>query len=168
MHTFNSLDYLTGRTSYSESIAQFTYHRPIEFINTQLPSNARILVIGAQLTYGIERDYVGDESWFATKWRRLLAQNRSLAEVNEDLKRQGFTHVLFSAELFKFAAYMGTHGTGGMELISSGKDDSSEEARRLGPEYQLLRNWSTFTMYQKQFLEPVYSDQYHYQIFRIK
>lgn len=168
MRMFNSLSYLTGRMSYRESIAQFTYHRPIEFINTQLPPNARILVIGAQLTYGIERDYVGDESWFATKWRRLLAKNGSLAEVNDDLKRQGFTHVLFSAELFKFAAQMGTHGTGGMELISSGKDDSSEEARRLGPEYQLLRNWSTFTMYQKQFLEPVYADQYHYQIFRIK
>jgi len=168
MQIFNSFGYLTGRTSYRESIAQFTYQRPIQFINTQLPPNARILVIGAQLTYGIERDYVGDESWFATKWRRLLARNGSLQEVNDDLKRQGFTHVLFSAELFKFAALMGTHGTGGMELIASGKDDRSEEARRLGPEYQLLRNWSTFTMYQQQFLEPVYADEYHYEIFRIK
>lgn len=168
MQTFNSLSYLTGQTSYREAIAQFTYHRPIQFINTQLPANARILVIGAQLTYGIERDYLGDESWFATKWRRLLARNGSLAEVNDDLKRQGFTHVLFSAELFKFAALMGTHGTGGMEMIASSKDDRSEEARRLGPEYQILRNWSTFTMYQKQFLEPIYTDEYHYEIFKIK
>jgi hypothetical protein len=168
MRVFNSLSYLAGRTSYRAAIAQFTYYRPIHFINTQLPANARILVIGAQLTYGIEREYLGDESWFATKWRRLLVRNGSLTEVNDDLKRQGFTHVLFSAELFKFAAFMGTHGTGGMEMIASGKNDRAEEARRLGPEYQLLRNWATFTMYQEKFLEPVYTDEYHFQIFKIK
>src|ERR1051326_7930702 len=168
MRAFNLLNYLEGKKSYHETVAQFTYYRPIEFINTQLPPDARILVIGVQLTYGIERDYLGDESWFATKWRRLLARNRSLQEVNDDLKRQGFTHVLYSDELFKFAALMGTEGTGGMEMIASGKDDRSEEARRLGPEYQLLRNWSTFTMYQKKFLEPVYTDEYHHQIFKIK
>jgi hypothetical protein len=168
MRAFNLLNYLEGKKSYHETVAQFTYYRPIEFINTQLPPDARILVIGVQLTYGIERDYLGDESWFATKWRRLLARNRSLQEVNDDLKRQGFTHVLYSDELFKFAALMGTEGTGGMEMMASGKDDRSEEARRLGPEYQLLRNWSTFTMYQKQFLEPVYADEYHHQIFKIK
>ena len=168
MRAFNLLSYLEGKKSYHETLAQFTYYRPIEFINTQLPPDARILVIGVQLTYGIERDYLGDESWFATKWRRLLARNGSLQEVNDDLKRQGFTHVLYSDELFKFAALMGTEGTGGMEMIASGKDDRSEEARRLGPEYQLLRNWSTFTMYQKKFLEPVYTDEYHHQIFKIK
>ena len=91
--------------------------------------------------------------------------NRALKIRN---KRQSFTHVLFSDELFKFAALMGTHGTGGMEMIASRKDDRSEEARRLGPEYQILRNWSTFTMYQKQFLQPVYADGYHFQIFKIK
>jgi len=168
MRAFDSLSYLEGKKSYHEILARFTYYRPIEFINTQLPADARILVIGVQLTYGIERNYLGDESWFATKWRRLLVRNGSLAEVNDDLKRQGFTHVLYSDELFKFAAFMGTHGTGGMEMIASGKDDRSEEARRLGPEYQLLRNWSTFTMYQKQFLEPVYADEYHHEIFKIK
>jgi len=168
MRTFDSFGYLAGKMSYHETLAQFTYYRPIQFINTQLPTDARILVIGVQLTYGIERDYLGDESWFATKWRRLLARNGSLGEVNNDLKRQGFTHVLFSAELFKFAALMGTHGTGGMEMLAAGKDDRSEEARRLGPDYQLLRNWSTFTMYQKQFLEPIYTDEYHFQIFKIK
>jgi len=168
MRAFDSPSYLAGKMSYHETLAQFTYYRPIQFINVQLPPDARILVIGVQLTYGIDRDYVGDESWFATKWRRLLARNGSFAEVNDDLKRQGFTHVLYSDELFKFAALMGTHGTGGMEMIASGKDDRSEEARRLGPEYQILRNWSTFTMYQKQFLELVYEDEYHHQVFKIK
>src|SRR5689334_742658 len=138
MMTFNSFSYLAGITSRHEAMSRFTYYRPIEFINTALPATARILVIGDQLSYGIEREYVGDESWFATKWRRLLVRNASLADVNDDLKRQGFTHVLYSDELFKFSARMGTQGTGGMDMITS---------RQNPVEYQTLRNWSTFTLY---------------------
>jgi hypothetical protein len=159
MMTFNSFSYLAGITSRRQTVARFTYYRPIEFINTQTPATARILVIGDQLSYGIERDYVGDESWFATKWRRLLVRNSSLAEVNEDLMRQGFTHVLYSPELFKFAVLMGTQGTGGMEMITS---------HQTSPEYQVLRNWSTFTAYQQQYLEPVYEDSNHFYVFKIK
>jgi 4-amino-4-deoxy-L-arabinose transferase-like glycosyltransferase len=159
MMTFNSFSYLAGITSRRQTVARFTYYRPIEFINTQTPATARILVIGDQLSYGIERDYVGDESWFATKWRRLLVRNSSLAEVTEDLMRQGFTHVLYSPELFKFAVLMGTQGTGGMEMITS---------HQTSPEYQVLRNWSTFTAYQQQYLEPVYEDSNHFYVFKIK
>ena len=156
---FNSFSYLAGLTSRRQTISRFTYYRPIDFINTQLPATARILVVGDQLTYGIERDYLGDESWFATKWRRLLARNASLAEVNEDLKRQGFTHILYSPDLFKFSALMGTQGTGGMEMLTS---------RRNSPEYQVLRNWSTFTLYEQKFLETVYSDDNHFYVFKIR
>jgi 4-amino-4-deoxy-L-arabinose transferase-like glycosyltransferase len=159
MVAFNSFSYLAGINSRRQTISRFTYYRPIDFINTQLPATARILVIGDQLSYGIEREYVGDESWFATKWRRLLARNASLSEVNEDLKRQGFTHILYSPELFKFSALMGTHGTGGMEMITSQQNN---------PEHQVLRNWSTFTLYQQKFLEPVYSDSNHFFVFKIK
>jgi 4-amino-4-deoxy-L-arabinose transferase-like glycosyltransferase len=156
---FNSFSYLAGFTSRRQTISRFTYYRPIDFINTQLPATARILVVGDQLTYGIEREYSGDESWFATKWRRLLARNASLTEVNEDLKKQGFTHILYSPELFKFATLMGTQGTGGMEMLTS---------RRNSPEYQVLRNWSTFTLYQQKFLETVYSDDNHFYVFKIR
>lgn len=159
MMSFNSFSYLAGISSRRQTISRFTYYRPIDFINTQLPATARILVIGDQLTYGIEREYLGDESWLATKWRRLLVRNGSLAEVNEDLKHQGFTHILYSPELFKFAAFMGARGTGGMELITS---------RQNSLEYQVLRNWSTFTLYQQQFLETVYSDNNHFYVFKLK
>ncbi len=159
MVAFNSFSYLAGINSRRQTISRFTYYRPIDFINTQLPATARILVIGDQLSYGIEREYLGDESWFATKWRRLLARNASLSDVNEDLKRQGFTHILYSPELFKFSALMGTHGTGGMEMITSQQNN---------PEHQILRNWSTFTLYQQKFLEPVYSDNNHFYVFKIK
>ena len=168
MRTFSSVSFLTGKLSHREIVSRLTYYQPIRFINNQLPPNARILVVGAQLTYGIEREYLTDESWFATKWRRVLVRNRSYEEVNEDLKRQGFTHILYSDGLFKFAALMGTQGTGGMQMISVDDGELSAEARRMGPEYQLLRNWSTFTLYKKKFLETVYSDKDGYEVLRIK
>lgn len=164
--TFNSFSYLSGNASRRETVSQFTYYQPIRFINS-LPANSRILVIGAQLTYGIERDHLTDEGWFATKWRRLLTRNASYEEINEDLKRQGFTHVFYSDGLFKFAAFMGTQGTGGTDMMSLNQKQLSPEARRLGPEYQLLRNWSTFTLYKSKFLETLYSHD-GYEVLKIK
>ena len=114
------------------------------------------------MNYGLQRPYLSDESWFATKWRRLLVQNDSLEAVNEQLKAQGFTHIFYSPTLFLFAAEMGVEGTGGMSLISQG------EGVKKSPEYPLLRNWSTFTLYKQKFLEPVYSDKNGYEILRIK
>jgi 4-amino-4-deoxy-L-arabinose transferase-like glycosyltransferase len=167
MKKFNSWSYLSGKVSRHEIVSGLTYYQPIQFINSRLPPDARIFVVGVQLTHGIEREHLSDESWFTTKWRRVLVRNTSFEEVNEDLKRQGFTHIFYSANLFKFAAAMGTQGTGGMELISSYKQAMSEEARRLGPEYQLLRNWSTFTLYKRNFLETLYSVD-GYEVLRIK
>src|SRR6185295_3579553 len=99
--------------------------KPIDFINRSSPDNARVMFIGAQLNYGIERPYAADESWFATRWRRLLVQNNSLEEVNQQLKREGFTHILYSPSIFPFAAAMGTKGTGGMDLMTLTPEDAS-------------------------------------------
>jgi len=126
------------------------------------------MMIGAQLNYGIHRDYLTDETWFTTKWRRLLVRNDSLEEVNEDLKRQGVTYIVFAPSLFTLAAHWGIKGTGGMDLLNNERSSLSEEARRLGPEYQLLRNWATFTLYRTKFLERVYSDDNGYEIFELK
>jgi hypothetical protein len=101
--------------------------------------------------------YLTDESWFATKWRRLLIHNSSLEEVNQDLKGQQVSHILYCPRLFTYAAKMGVSGTGGSDLISQNLSDF-EEARKLGPEYQFLRNWSTFTLYRSKYLETIYSD----------
>ncbi len=168
MRRFRSIGFVTGTISRQEILAPFTYYKPIDFINRTLPENARVMLIGVQLNYGMERAYVCDETWFTTKWRRLLVRNNSFEEVNQDLKRQGFTHILYSPGIFPFAAEMGTKGTGGMDLIAQNPDDASPQARRLGPEYQLLRNWATFTLYQQKFLEVAYSDNYGYFVLRIK
>jgi hypothetical protein len=126
------------------------------------------MFLGAQLSYGVERPYISDESWFSTKWRRLLVHNDSLEEVSRDLKQQGVTHILFSPGIFTYAAARGTEGTGGLALMALKTEQAPTEMGRLGPEYLLLRNWATFTLYQQQFLETVYSDPNNYYVFKIK
>ena len=120
--------------------------------------------MGSQMTYGLKRSNYTDETWFATKWRRLLIHEDSLEKVNEKLKAEGFTHILYNPTLFSFATLMGVEGTGGMNLMTQEENGAASNSL----EYQLLRNWSTFTLYKERFLEPVYSDEYGYQVLRIK
>jgi len=164
MRQFKSVRFVTGNISRHEFLAPLPFYRPLDFINTQLPQNARVMAFGAQMNYGLERPYSSEESWFATKWRRLLIQQDSLEGVNEQLKAQGVTHILYNPDLFWFAARMGVEGTGGMSLMARDQDRPT----RGGVEYKLLRNWSTFTLYKERFLEPVYKDKYGYEVLRIK
>jgi len=160
---FHSSDYLTGTVSRHEFLKRLTFYQPLEFVNRELPSTARVLMIGAQMNYGLNRPYYADESWFVTKWRRLLVENDSLQAVNERLKQQGFTHIIYGHGLFTFAAQMGLEGTGGMSLLAKPADGVNPR----NPEYPLLRNWSTFTLYKERYLEPVYTDD-DFEVLRIK
>ncbi len=165
---FDSLGFVTGRISRREFLRSLSNSEPINFINNSLPANARVMTIGVQMNYGIQRDYLTDETWFATKWRRLLVRSDSLEGVNEDLRCQGVTHIMFAPRLFILAAKWGINGAGGMDLIHNKQTTLSAEASRLGPEYQLLRNWATFTLYRDKFLESVYTDDNGYQILKLK
>ena len=120
------------------------------------------------MNYGIKRSYSPDETWFANKWRRVLIQSESYADVNRVLKEQGYTHIVFSPDLFRTAALVGVKGSGAMDLMFKAPPTRTPESVRLGPEYQLLRNWATFTDYSNLYLEPIYSDEANIQIFRIR
>jgi hypothetical protein len=178
----DSFAFLAGTASRQDFMHGFTWYRPIEFINAELPPDARVMTLGAQMTYGIQRPYLSDETWYTTKWRRLLVHNDSLAGVHQDLKRQGVNYILFDEGLFLFAAGMGLEqgqvvppvprplaaralGTG-FESDNELKL-SFEEARRLGPNFPLLRNWATFAQYREKYLEQVYSDKNGYRIYRL-
>ena len=160
---FHSIEYLTGIVSHHEFLTRLTFYQPFEFVNRELPSTTRVMMIGAQMNYGLNRPYYADESWFVTKWRRLLVANDSLEAVNESLKQQGFTHIIYSPGLFPFAAQMGLEGTGGMSLLAKREDGAVPRT----PEYPLLRNWSTVELYKERYLEPVYSDD-NFEVLRIK
>jgi 4-amino-4-deoxy-L-arabinose transferase-like glycosyltransferase len=179
----NALSFIAGSTSRRDFMRGFTWYRPLEFINTELPADARIMMIGAQMTYGLRREYLSDELWYTTKWRRLLVHNSSLQEVHEDLKSQGVNYVLFSPGLFLFAAANGLENgivvpesprplaakIFAIDMKSANEVKSGfEEAQKLGSDFPVLRNWATFSVYQKKFLEPVYSDEDGYRIYRLR
>lgn len=152
------MSFITGELSRREFMDAAFYYPPINFINTRTPAGSRVMMIGAQMSYDMERDYVADVNWTTTEWRRLLVRNATLEDAHEDMKRRGITHVLYSPGLFKFAARMGRSDLPDISRLASGG----------GPEYkQQLRNWATFELYSSKFLEPVYT--YHdYQVFRLK
>jgi hypothetical protein len=160
---FHSVQYVSGTVSRHEFLTRLTFYQPLEFVNRELPPTARVMMIGAQMNYGLKRSYYADESWFVTKWRRLLIENESLDVVNEKLKQQGFTHIIYGPGLFPFAARMGLEGTGGMSLLAKPEDGAAPRT----PEYPLLRNWSTFTLYKERYLEPVYAND-DFEVLRIK
>lgn len=178
----NAFPFVAGTMSRRDFMRGFSYYRPVDFINTQLPADARIMSIGAQMTYGLQRPYLSDETWYATKWRRLLVHNSSLDNVHQDLKRQGVNYVLFDPGVFLFAAEMGLDQgqvvppvPGPLAAAALGTTFASEnelkqsfaEARRLGPNFLLLRNWATFVQFSDKYLEPVYRDDNGYRIYRV-
>ena len=167
IRTTNGLQFLTGRMSRREFLTQLPYYRPFEFINSNLPADVRIMLLGVQPSFDLERDYLTDETWFTTKWRRLLVKHASLEEVNDELKRQKVTHIFYCPGLFTYAARTGVQGAGGMQWVARNERKQTGEANRLGAEYVLLRNWATFTLYSSKFLETVYTDE-DCQVFRVK
>ena len=178
----NGFPFVAGTISRRDFMRGFSYYRPVDFINTELPSDARVMTIGAQMTYGLQRPYLSDETWYTTKWRRLLVHNSSLADVRQDLKRQGVNYILFDPGLFLFAAGMGLDQGQVVPPVprpfaarmlgakfESGNElkRSFDEARRLGPNFLLLRNWATFAQFRDKYLEPVYSDENGYRIYKV-
>jgi len=163
-----NLQYITGMTSRSEFLTNFFYYPPIDFMNRNLPQDARVMSLGSEMCYPLERPYVSDGSWDATEWRRLLVRNSSLEDVNRDLLSQGFTHVVFAKWYFEFIAKTGWPKPGGSRFLASGKFSDPSRILEFGRDYSSLRNWTTFDAYRRKYLELLYTDQNGYEVYRIK
>lgn len=153
------LSFIAGSRSRREYMYRFFYYPAIDFINHNLPANARVLMIGAQESYDLRREYVADVNWDTTEWRRVLARNASIDDVSVDLKAQGITHVLFSSGFFRYVARMGREGL----------PNVSGSIKASGPDYgSQLRTLATFGSYQNRFLDQVYSDKLGYYLYQIR
>jgi len=162
-----NLSFLVGTSSRAEFLSYLSYYPPIDFINHNLPPNAHVMSMGAQMCYHLQREYLSDESWDSTEWRRVLVRNVSLEEVNNDLKGRGITHILFSPSLFEFVARTGRQGSGAVEYMSNQRKEPFENGEELGSDYTSLRNWATFDLYRRKFLDPIYTEEW-YQVYKLK
>jgi 4-amino-4-deoxy-L-arabinose transferase-like glycosyltransferase len=155
----NSLEFLKGNLSRRGFMSRLFYYPPIDFINQELPKNSRVMMLGAQMSYGIKGDYIADISMDTTEWRRLLIRNDSLAAVHNDLKQRGVTHILVSYGIFPWAASR----AGNDSPLSFGSTST------IGQQYRVqLRNWATLDQYSSNFLEQVYSDKFGFVLYRLR
>jgi hypothetical protein len=155
----NDLSFIKGDLSRSEYMRGFYYYPPSYFINHSIPERSRVMMIGAQTCYDLQRDYIADVNWDSTEWRRLLVRNNTVEELNEDMKRRGITHVWVAYGLFTFVAEMGRENY----------PNVSGNALKTGPGYQAqLMNWATLDLYSSKFLEPIYNDRFGNIVYRIK
>lgn len=159
MRAGGDLDFIIGERSRREYMYGAFYYPAIDYINQNLPANARVLMIGAQMCYDLRRDYVADVNWDTTEWRRLLARNASIDDVNNELKARGVTHVLFSPSLFWFAAQVGHSG---LPRVSGSHDTADPDYR---PQLITL---ATFDLYRRKFLEQIYADRLGYLLYEIR
>jgi hypothetical protein len=153
------LSFTRGGISRSEYMNNFYYYPPSRFINTSIPEGSRVMMIGAQTSYDLRRDYIADVNWDSTEWRRMLVHNNTMAELNEDMKRRGITHVWVAYALFTFVAEMGR----------ANYPNVSGPRVEAGPDYQTqLMNWLALDLYSTTYLEPIYKDDFDNMVYRVK
>lgn len=154
----NDLKFIKGDLSRADYMMRFYYYPPCSFINS-LPERSRVLMIGAETSYDLRRDYIADVNWDSTEWRRLLLRNNSIEELNGELKRRGVTHVWVAYGLFTFVAEMGRENYPNVSGI----------APTTGPDYEpQLINWATLDQYSSKFLEAIYNDRFGNIVYRIR
>lgn len=155
----NDFAFIKGDISRTDYMMSYFFYPPSHFINHSLPGESKVMMIGAETSYDLQRDYIADVNWDSTEWRRLLIRNSSMQDINEDLKRRGVTHFWVAYGLFSFVAEMGRENYPNLSGI----------APQDAPDYQpQLANWATLDLYSSTFLEPVYSDKFGNIVYRIK
>lgn len=91
------LAYLTGVASRADFLrANLNPYAATEFVNTTLPSTARILAIGDGRGYYFEREFIPDTG--RDHWRNRIIRGETLDLVLQNLQAEGITHLWVSTE----------------------------------------------------------------------
>jgi len=143
--------FLAGRLSRREFLQAGFYYPAIDYINHNTPGDSKVMLIGAQMGYQLQRPYLAEVGWDSVEWQRLMIRNNSIDSINEDIKRQGITHFLYGPGLFRFIAAVGREGSG-----PSGVMYKAEQGEKPEKDYHVqLRNWATFELYRSKYLETL-------------
>jgi hypothetical protein len=173
------LNFIYGSLSRHRYMYGSFYFHSIDYINNQIPAGDKVMMIGAEMGYDLDRPYVANAGWNVNEWRRLLVRNDSMEGIRDDLERNGVRYVLFSPGLFTFWTAVGSRGSGQPEGASIGhtlsellffrKQDSPPHDLEADPDYAVqLRNWATFTAFAARYAEPVKVWRGSYTLYRIK
>jgi 4-amino-4-deoxy-L-arabinose transferase-like glycosyltransferase len=155
----NVFSFLSGGVSRSEYLkATRYYYQPLDFINRNLPPDARVMMIGDQTAYDLQREHIAEGGWDSVEWRRALIRCNTLEDVHQQLKRRGITHIVYFPELFRFVAREGRKGSGPSGEMNQGAFLSGlgGQVFRFDPDYLAQQqNWATFEHYRWKHLEQI-------------
>jgi hypothetical protein len=143
------LNYINGSLSRADYLNLVFYYPALRYVNENVSGDAKILMIGSQMGYDLQRPYVGDTTWEATPWRRLLLKGNTPEGVRDAMKAQGITHVIYAPELYIFATATGALSIAAHESKGPSRPDY----------YEQLRNWTTFEDFKAKYLQQIYKDQ---------
>ena len=157
--------FITGASSRREFMSARSYYPPLDFINHNVPQSEMVMMMGAQMSYDLKSHCIADPAWDSIEWQRLLIRNSTLDEVNENLKRDGVTHILYRPVIFPFLTIYGHDRRGA--LGTQVRRNSQQDVGRVADYEPEVRTWSTFEMYKLKYLETV-REYDGYTILRIK
>ncbi len=89
--------YLAGRCSLEEYLGALFIESPIgayRFVNSRLPREATVLLIGEFRTFYLDRNFIASTPWDHDYWHEWTRLSSSPQEMLEWLKRRGVSHVL--------------------------------------------------------------------------
>ncbi len=98
--------FLEGRISRSDYLKTprhtygLPYYAAADFINRELPPEAKVLVLGESRTYYIERDCLSASVYDRHPFWTEVQQAKDGTDLLERLRRRGVTHLFLNAQLF--------------------------------------------------------------------
>lgn len=91
-----------GRESREEFLSRTLYaYDAFRFANENLPPRAKVLFIGENQRYYLDRDFVGNSPFDDNIIVGIVSSSRSGEEIRERLREMGITHILYNASEVK-------------------------------------------------------------------
>ena len=95
-----------GRESREEFLYRTWYAFPaFDFANKNLPLDAKVLFIGENQRFFLDRDFLGNSPLDTNRIVEIVNPSRSSGEIRDRLKEIGITHILYNASEVRRIAY---------------------------------------------------------------
>ncbi|MEW6609252.1 MAG: phospholipid carrier-dependent glycosyltransferase [bacterium] len=141
IHFRNPISFILGFESRDDFIrrnAEKGYYNAMEFINQNLPKNAKIYFIGEKKGYYCNREFIPDFSLVHWQWK--YSDYKDLAKIKEYFNNQQITHILVNTTVIS-AYYYPDNGVS-KEDVESFNDFASKYLKPLFKEGNLyLYGW---------------------------
>lgn len=94
---FHPMQFISGRTNQKEYISKILYIYPaIDFINTYLPQNSKVLFIAEARTFYCKKNFLANTPLDKNIIVEISSKSKSPEDILDRLKEMGVTHILYN------------------------------------------------------------------------